>query len=57
MKAKEELSALRKEVEALNKKLRELTADELAQLPGGIERKPIPDYLSPDIEWNLPDNF
>ena len=35
MKTKEELNALKKEVEALNKKLAELTAEELAQVSGG----------------------
>ena len=35
MKTKEELNALKEEVEALNKKLRELTEEELAQVEGG----------------------
>ena len=35
MKTKEELNALREEVEALNKKLAELSEDELAQVTGG----------------------
>ena len=35
MKTKEELNALKEEVEALNKKLAELTEDELAQVSGG----------------------
>ena len=35
MKSKNELSALREEVEALSKKLRELTEDELAEVTGG----------------------
>lgn len=35
MKTKEELNALKEEVENLNKKLAELTADELAQVNGG----------------------
>ena len=35
MKTKEELNALKEEVENLNKKLAELTADELAQVAGG----------------------
>ena len=35
MKTKEELNALKKEVEALNKKLRELTDDELRVVVGG----------------------
>ena len=44
MKTKEELTALKNEVEALNKKLAELSEDELAQVIGGIQ-KPLPkDY-------------
>ena len=35
MKTKEELNALKQEVEALNKKLHELTEEELAQVSGG----------------------
>ena len=35
MKTKEELNALKKEVEALNGKLRELTDEEMAQVVGG----------------------
>ena len=35
MKTKEELNALKEEVKALNKKLNELTEDELAQVTGG----------------------
>ena len=35
MKTKEELNALKKEVETLNKKLAELTEDELKQVAGG----------------------
>lgn len=35
MKTPEELSALKEEVETLNKKLGELTTDELAQVTGG----------------------
>ena len=35
MKTKEELNALKEEVETLNKKLRELTEEELAQVTGG----------------------
>ena len=37
MKTKEELNALKAEVEALNKKLAELTEDELMQVAGGNE--------------------
>ena len=35
MKTKEELNALKEEVETLNKKLRELTEEELAEVTGG----------------------
>ena len=35
MKTKEELNALKEEVETLNKKLAELTEDELQQVAGG----------------------
>ena len=35
MKTKEELNALKEEVETLNKKLAELTDEELAQVAGG----------------------
>ena len=35
MKTKEELNAMKEEVETLNKKLAELTEDELAQVTGG----------------------
>ncbi len=35
MKTKEELNALKKEVETLNKKLAELTEEELAEVTGG----------------------
>ena len=37
MKTKEELNALKEEVETLNKKLHELTDGELAQVSGGFE--------------------
>ena len=36
MKTQEELNALKEEVETLNKKLAELTEEELAQVTGGI---------------------
>ena len=35
MKTKEELNALKEEVEALNRKLHELTEEELEQVSGG----------------------
>ena len=37
MKTKEELSTLEAEVETVNKKLRELTGEELEQVLGGFE--------------------
>lgn len=37
MKTAEELKALKEEVETLNKKLAELTAEELAQVSGGAD--------------------
>ena len=37
MKTPEELNALKEEVETLNKKLHELTDEELAQVTGGAE--------------------
>lgn len=36
MKTKEELNALKEEVKVLNSKLRELSADELTEVVGGI---------------------
>ena len=36
MKTKEELNALKEEVEALNRKLADLTEEELAQVAGGL---------------------
>ena len=36
MKSKEELNALKEEVETLNKKLHELTEEELTQVSGGV---------------------
>ena len=36
MKTKEELTALKEEVETLNKKLAELTEEELAEVSGGF---------------------
>lgn len=40
MKTKEELSALKSEIETLNKKLEELTEEELAQVVGGMSVLP-----------------
>ena len=36
MKTKEELNALKEEVEAVNEKLAELTEEEIAQVSGGL---------------------
>ena len=38
MKTIEELNALKNEIEALNRKLADLTEDELAQVTGGTEQ-------------------
>ena len=43
MKTKEELNALKEEVENLNKKLRELTEEELEQITGGDLEKILKD--------------
>ena len=37
MKTKEELNALKEEVKAVNRKLQELTEEELAQVSGGVD--------------------
>ena len=42
MKTKEELNALKEEVETVSKKLHELTEEELAQVSGGGEVKKAP---------------
>ncbi len=36
-KTKEELDALKEEVETVNEKLQELTPEEIAQISGGVE--------------------
>ena len=46
MKTKEELNALKEEVETLNKKLHELTDEELAQVSGG--------YMKVQVEPSFP---
>lgn len=50
MKAKEELSALKEEVEALNKKLAELTEEELAVVTGGVTLHNMP-KINPDEKY------
>ena len=52
MKTKEELNALKEEVEALNKKLHELTDEELEQVSGG-EFEPHAHTEHPDIQRYL----
>ena len=47
MRTKEELNALKEEVETLNKKLHELTDEELAQVSGG-------DYVCSDDSGHDP---
>ena len=44
MKTKEELNELKEEVEALNKKLHELTEEELTQVNGGRYIQDLMDY-------------
>ena len=46
MKTEEELNALKEEVETVNRKLHELTEEELAQVSGGV----LPDGDELDIE-------
>ena len=58
MKTKEELNALKEEVEALNRKLAELTDEELAQVSGGV--RPVPDEPAierPGDEFAIPELF
>ena len=51
MKTKEELSALTKEVEALSKKLRELSEEELEFISGGL--KIVPKADDEEESWLL----
>ena len=63
MKTKEELNTLKEEAETLNRKLTELTEEELAQVSGGCEGSmdfqipgtQTPLFQSPDIQI-LPDD-
>lgn len=48
MKTKEELSAIKEEVDALNRKLAELTEEELAEVAGGA---------APGTEQNMQGNI
>ena len=47
MKTKEELNALKEEVETLNQKLAELSVEELAQVCGGDHVRPDDSVLEP----------
>ena len=51
MKTKEELNALKEEVEALNKMLHELTEEELEQVSGGAYIKDIYDQVTYDLYY------
>ena len=58
MKTKEELNAIKEEIETLNEKLAELTEEELAQVNGGLEYKiafrPVGGFVSqPGIDKDL----
>ena len=53
MKTKEELNALKKEVESLNKKLAELTDEELAQVTGGKDLFPGFEKIFDDLDVNF----
>ena len=46
MKTKEELNALKEEVEAVNRKLQELTEEELAQVSGGAYNNGLTDQYT-----------
>ena len=51
MKTKEELNALKEEVEKLNKKLAELSDEELEQVSGGAYIKDIYDQVTYDLYY------
>ena len=53
MKTKEELIALKEEVEALNKKLHELSEDELKLVVGGTDVEFFIDDKSSDKEFHI----
>ena len=53
MKTKEELNALKEEVETLNKKLAELSEDELEQVAGGIDYELKPSPSTENSHFNL----
>ena len=49
-KTKEELDALKEEVEVVNGKLAELTPEEIAQVSGGVKHRGLIKYGAPVIE-------
>ena len=49
MKTKEELNALKEEVETLNSKLAELSEDELKQVSGGVSESGILDNILQEL--------
>ena len=51
MKTKEELNALKEEVETLNKKLHELTEEELEQVSGGAYIQDIYEQVMYDLYY------
>ena len=53
MKTKEELDAIKEEVETLNKKLAELNEEELSQVAGGFVPPvgPIVGPITSNIDW------
>ena len=51
MKTKEELNALKEEAETLNRKLPELTEEELAQVAGGAYIKDIYEQVMYDLYY------
>lgn len=53
MKTKEELIALKEEIEKPGKNLAELSEDELAQVSGGVERHDIDSFIEPSIRKPL----
>ena len=60
MKTKEELNALKEEVKTLNKKLAELTEEELAQVTGGILPKDYYENIilnSPEQDKNISQTY
>ena len=54
MKTKEELNALKEEVKTLNRKLHELTEEELAQVSGGGQVPPVELVYEPGGDERLP---